>query len=148
MKSRIVDLSSKPRASVTVELGGKSFKISRVVTGVRQLYGRFLTDAGDMMLKAAEVGERIQAMTIATPEQLEKATAEVAERTEDIEAFASEKVDILLRCIELLLTKNGHEFDRAWWIDNGDETDYQSLIVEAIQKDSEPGQKKTAEPAG
>ena len=146
--SRIVDLNGRPRASVTVEIGGKSFKISRVVTGVRQLYGRFLTDAGDMMQKAGEVNERIQAMAIATPEELEKATAEIEERTVEIEAFASEKVDLLLRCIELLLEKNGHEFDRAWWIDNGDETDYQSLIVEAIQKDSVPGQKKTVEAAG
>ncbi len=148
MKSRIVDLDDKPRASVTIEIGGKAFKISRVVTGVRQLYGRFLTDAGDMMQKAAEVNERIQGMPKWTPEELDKATGEIEERTAEIEAFAAEKVDVLLRCIELLLTKNGHEFDRTWWIDNGDETDYQSLIVEAIQKDSVPGQKKTAGAAG
>ena len=142
--NRVVKLDDRPRAQVTIEIGGKSFKIERVVTGVRQLYGRFLTEAGLMMQKVARVNDRIQQLGSATGEDLDAASSEVEKRTGEIEQFAAGKLDILLRCIELLLEKNGYEFDREWWIENGDETDYQSLIVEALQKDSQPGQKKTA----
>jgi len=139
---RLIDLNGLPRASVTIEIGGKSFQISRVVTGVRQLYGRFLTEAGAMMENVADLNEKIQAGKI-SPEGLREADAEIEQRTAEVERFAAEKLDVLLRCIELLLVKNGYEFDREWWIENGDEMDYQSLIVEALGKDSTPGQKKT-----
>ena len=140
---RMVDLNEKSRASVTIELGGKSFKIERVVTGVRQLYGRHVTTAGQLLVKVGQLNERIQAVKSATAEEQKKAEDAVEENTAEVEKFASEKLDILLRCIELLLVKNGYEFDRQWWIENGDDKDYQDFIVEAFKKDS-AGQKKTA----
>jgi len=76
---------------------------------------------------------------------------EQQKRMEEIEAFAvrvdefhRNKLERLLRILELLLTKNGYEFDREWWIENGDELDYKEFI-EAVLLRENTGLKKKDE---
>lgn len=128
----LIRLIDKPRQSVTLEIGDKQFRIAKVVTGVRQLYGRLLTDSGEALQKLATIQAEDD------PEIIQQIAVE-------IEAFAEEKQRELDAILELLLTKNGYEFDREWWRANTDETDVKWFIVESINKDAPPDQKKTVE---
>lgn len=131
MAERVVDLNAKPRPEVSLQLGGRSFRIVRVVTGVRRLYGDLLRETGELLEKAARLQE-------AEGEELERLSA-------DVEDFAERKEVALFRILELLLTKNGYEFDRGWWEENADENDIKWFIVEAINKDAPEEQKKSGE---
>lgn len=161
---RIVNLSEKPRVAVDLQLGGKTFRIARVVNAVRAIYGAMLKEAAVLMGKVDDlvskqnelVGlnsadramvEIVQSGDLSAPvDGIARAKAEISRLTEEIEHFAARKNDQLMACIKLILESNGYAFDRQWWQDNGDEMDFQGFIVEALMKDS-PAQKKTAEVA-
>ncbi len=143
----MIDLSEKPRVAIELRLGDAVFRIARVVVAVRHIYGEFLKEGGALMEKVVRVQELEDAFSGAnTDEENQRITHEIEMISEEIEHFAGQKTDQLLSCVELLLTKNGYEFDRAWWIENGDEMDFQGLIVECLVKDS-IGKKKTVEEA-
>jgi len=134
MAERIVSLDNSPRSAVTLEIAGQSFIIRRVVTGAQQLWAAFVKESM-AYLEKIEIYQKDAAKA--------KGQKELAQLTEDIsreiDAFAESKLDRLLGILELLLTKNGYEFDRQWWIDNAGEADYREFIVAAMSKDQEPG---------
>lgn len=141
MAERTVNLSDKPRAVVTLQLGGRSFRISRVVTGVRRLYGEFLRETGELLQKAADIARRQEAAAGTFADGA--ATADLVAVSEEIEEAARRRHGDLLRMIELILTRNGYEFDPQWWDENADQADLVAFIVESLNKDAPPGQKKT-----
>lgn len=143
----MVDLSEKPRVVVELRLGDETFRITRVVVAVRHLYGEFLKEGGALMEKVGEVKALEDRFGGAqTDEENLRITAEIEAITKEVEHFSEQKIDQLFSCIELLLTRNGYEFDRAWWMDNADDADLQGFIVECVMKDT-AGKKKTEEEA-
>lgn len=140
----MIDLSEKPRVAVDLRLGDATFRITRVVVAVRHIYGEFLKEGGALMGKVARVQELEESFSEASGED---ATREIEEISKEIEHYSAQKIDLLLTCIEYLLIRNGYEFDREWWIQNGDEMDYQGFIVECVMKDS-AGKKKIQEEDG
>ena len=131
MGDRVLDLNDTDRVTVDLRLGGKSFRIARVVMGVRRCYGDLLRETGEALAKVAELAH-------ADSDEVERLSA-------DAEALAERNQDRLFRMLELLLTKNGYEYDREWWFENGDETDLRTFIVSAINKDAPDDQKKSLE---
>ena len=138
-----IDLNQK-KESVTLTLGEKKFTIRRVVTGVLQLYGDFARDQGEKLEQIGQLQaeqERLEkiAPEDVTPEELQELDKASQKLVDEVEEFSKAKIDRLLRMIQLLLEKNGYEYDRQWWIDNGDPSDYQSFIVACINKDVPAG---------
>ena len=131
MKNEIIDLNSTSRASVDLKLGGKTFHISRVVMGVRRLYGELVVETGQLLEKVGSLKE-------AEGEELEKLSTE----TEDL---ATRNQDRLFKILRLLLIKNGYKYNREWWEDNADDSDLRTFILSAINKDVPNAQKKSPE---
>lgn len=131
MSDRIVDLNDASRVAIDLRLGGQSFRISRVVMGVRRTYGDLMKETGEALAKVA-------ALAHAEDDELERLGAEA-------EALAERNQTRLFHILELLLTKNGYEYDPEWWLDNGDEEDLRTFIVSAINKDIPDDQKKSLE---
>jgi len=139
MTERLVNLDNTPRKAVTLQIAGQSFTIRRIVTGAQQLWSAFVRES-------AEYLEKIDAYQKAISGKI--SAEEIAQRTEeitrDVDAFAETKLDRLLGILELLLEKNGYEFDRQWWVDNAGEEDYREFITSAMLKDQE-GTKKNGD---
>jgi hypothetical protein len=135
----LVNLNALSRPILTIEVGERTFEIRRVVTGARRLWSAFVAESQGYLAKIAEFDKDRQALEA----QGEKGEAEIIRLTEqisaDVTAFADGKIERLFGILELLLTKNGYEFDRQWWVDNADETDYRSFILEALAKDTREG---------
>jgi hypothetical protein len=134
-----VDLNQK-KESVTLTLGDSRFTIRRVVTGVLQLYGEFARDQGEKLERIGHLQseqERLEKISPddVTPEELERIDQESQKLVDEVEEFSKTKIDRLLRMIQLLLEKNGYEYDREWWIENADVSDYQNFIAACINKD-------------
>lgn len=144
MAERFVDLSDKPRAAVTLQLGGRSFRIARVVTGVRRLYGEFLRETGRLLEQTADIAKLSEALDAATEEAEQKRLgAEIAAASAPIEDSVERRSADIMRILRLILEKNGYEFDPEWWDENADQADIVAFIAESLNKD-DPGQKKTA----
>jgi hypothetical protein len=141
-----VSLNASSRPVVTIEVGDRRFLIRRVVTGVRQLWSAFVVEFMGYMERVNEYDSAVKKLRAGGKPG---AAEEIRKLTEEVEAavdgFSIRKIDALLRIIELLLTKNGHEFDRQWWIENAEESEYKDFIISALEKDSPPVKKK--EPA-
>lgn len=142
MNNRTVSLDSKPRNTVTIEVAGASFQITRVVIGARKLFGELMQDMGKYLEltgkleeKFAEVGE--------DPEKQEKLQAEIKQVSKEIEDFSEDKINRYMDIIRILLEKNGYSFDRNWWIENCEQADLQYFISEAMNKDVDGSKKKT-----
>ena len=139
MVERLINLDNTPRKAVTLQIAGSSFTVRRIVTGAQQLWAAFVRES-------AEYLEKIDAYQKAISGKI--SAEEIAQRTEeitrDVDAFAETKLDRLLGILELLLVKNGYEFDRQWWIDNAGEEDYREFITSAMLKDQE-GTKKNGD---
>ena len=114
---RIYDLNDRQKCVTAVlKISDKEYRISRVVTGVRVLYSNMLI----------EMGEQLKAVG-----SLDTKTAsdeEIKEALEKADAFKERRKTDKNRCLELLLVKNGYEFDRTWWEDNADEYDITGTI--------------------
>ena len=135
--SNVVDLNkAKGRKLVEFSLDGKIFRILRVVTGVRQMYADYIHRQGELMEKADTL-DKIEGETD------EDYAVRVEPITREIEAFAAEKNDLYYRMLELILTKNGHTFDRQWWEENTDEFDQQQFVQICLTKDAPSQKKKT-----
>jgi len=140
MTEHNVNLDNTPRSTVTLEIAGQSFTIRRVVTGAQQLWTTFVKESM-AYLEKIDVYQKVAAET--------KGQKELAKLTEDIsreiDEFAENKIDRLLDILELLLTKNGYDFDRQWWIENADEADYREFIMKSMMKDQKDGNVKKKE---
>jgi len=121
---RVVNLDDK-RNTVTIEVGGNAFKISRIPLRLNRMYGEYLT--------------RICKYLDQIKETEEEALGDLAE------SFALDKADAIEKMLEYVLTSNGIEYNRDWWEDNADYTDMETFIVEAMKKDQAPEGKKKAE---
>lgn len=128
---RIYDLNDRQKCVTAVlKISDKEYRISRVVTGVRVLYSNMLI----------EMGEQLKAVG-----SLDTKTAsdeEIKEAIEKADAFKERRKTDQNRCLELLLVKNGYEFDRTWWEDNADEYDIRSFIEACLSKDASGSKKK------
>jgi len=144
VSDEVVNLNNALRPVVTIEVGDRRFTIRRVVTGVRQLWSAF---AGEHLSYIERVQEYDRAVKQIEAEGNPDALEQIQKLTDEIEAavdgFASRKIDAQLRIVELLLIKNGYEFDRQWWIENAEERDYRDFIIAALEKDAPPVKKKT-----
>jgi mevalonate kinase len=134
-----VDLNQK-KESVTLTLGDKKFTVRRVVTGVLQLYGEFARDQGEMLERIGHLQTDQERLEKISPEEISQEELDELDKTsqelvDEVEEFSKAKIDRLLRMIQLLLEKNGYEYDREWWIENADVSDYQNFIVACINKD-------------
>lgn len=133
---------NEQKKSIMITLADKRFEIKRVVTGVLQLYGEYMKDVGTGLEQIGYLQEKMDKLSTMTPEEVEETNRELEGISAEVEDFNQKKLDRLLRMIELLLEKNGHEFDREWWIENADISDYQNFITAAINKDVPEGVKK------
>lgn len=131
---RIYDLNERRKCVTAVlKVADKEFRISRVVTGVRVLYSNFLTQMGQLL---QEIGNL----------DTQKAEdQEIKNAIEKAEAFKKTREETTTHCLELLLTKNGYEYDKAWWDENADEYDVRSFIEICISKDADGSKKKRNE---
>jgi len=136
-----VDLDKK-KESITIKLAEQRFTVKRVVTGVLQLYGEYTREAGEKLEQIGYLQDRMEKFSELSPEEIEKADEELKQIVDEVDEFSKGKINRLLEIIELILTKNGYEFDRQWWIENADMTDYQSFINACINKDLPDVKKK------
>lgn len=122
---RIIDLNGRENCvTAVIKVSDMSFRISRVVTGVRVIYANYLREMGALM---SEVG-RLDAST-APAEQIQALT-------EKANAFSSKAEEVLSQCISLILTRNGYEYDSAWWEMNTDQSDARAFIDACLGKDA------------
>ncbi len=144
MRDRIVNLSSKPRAVVTLQLGEISFRIARVVIAARKLYGDYLRRSGELLQAVARISElEAKREAAATDEERKQLGDEAAELARQVEESAGDQFDRLIAVLEAILEGNGYKLDREWWMQHADQADLEGFIVEALNKDLPPGQKKT-----
>ena len=142
MAERVVNLDNIPRPAITLEIAGRQFRIRRVVTGVRQLWAAFVKETAGYLERVDEYDKAVKALQAdsgaSSLEEIRRRTEEISRRVDE---FAQGKLDRLLGMIELLLIKNGYEFERQWWIEEAEEEDYRDFILAAITKDSEGAKK-------
>lgn len=128
---RVYDLNNRQKSvTAVIRVSDKEFRISRVVTGVRVLYSNLLT----------EMGERLK--EIGAVDSAKASEEELQRLLKSTERFAKEKSDKLDECMELLLTRNGYEYDRQWWERNADEYDIRCFIEACLSKDADGSKKK------
>lgn len=138
MTERVVNLDNNPRPAVTVQISGKSFTIRRIVTGVRQLWKIFVKETIELL----EILDKVRPVTEANDQKIEQKTEEMTQLAVRIDEFHESKLERLLRILELLLIKNGYDFDREWWIENGSELDYKEFIEAVLLNESAEPKKK------
>lgn len=131
---RIYDLNERRKCVTAVlNVSGKEFRISRVVTGVRVLYANFLTQMGEILKEISTLDTQN-----ADPEEIKNAIAKA-------EAFKETREETTERCLELLLSKNGYDYDKAWWAENADDYDIRAFIEICLSKDADGSKKKKNE---
>jgi len=146
MLERVVNLDNSPRPAVIVQIADKSFTIRRVVTGVRQLWVSFVKETTELLDTLKKHDEAQKALNAEDKQSEQKFIEEMEQFAITVDEFHHNKLERLLRILELLLTKNGYEFDREWWIENGDELDYKEFIESVLLQ--EGNTKKKIEEAG
>jgi len=131
MSERLFDLNDRQKCvTAVIKVSDKEFRISRVVTGVRVTYSNMLTEMGEQLKGVGEI-------------DTEKATKEeIQTAIEKADRFEKKRKADLDRCMDLLLTKNGYEYDRQWWQDNTDEYDVRSFIEACLSKEAKGSKKK------
>jgi hypothetical protein len=139
-----VSIDTKPRNTVTIEVAGQSFTISRVVLGARKLYGDLIREVGEQLQAIAGFDERLRKASEVSKEEWAKVYKEMQGHLERTQKFSETKMDQYFKVIELILKPNGYDFDREWWEFNCDEQDYQYFIAECLNKDVSEADKKKA----
>lgn len=130
MGERLFDLNDRQKCvTAVIRVSDKEFRISRVVTGVRVLYSNMLTEMGEQLKAVGNIDSKK-----ATQEEIQAAL----EKADGFERKRKADID---RCLELILTKNGHEYDRQWWQDNTDEYDVRCFIEACLSKDAKSSKK-------
>lgn len=129
----IYDLNErKGCATAVIRVQDKEFRISRVVTGVRVLYSNLLTEMGGILKDVGSIDPKA-----ASEDELKEALSKA-------DAFKERRLSAMDRCMELLLTRNGYEYDRSWWDGFTDEYDVRSFIEACLSKDAKGSKKKSA----
>nr|WP_321265212.1 hypothetical protein [uncultured Sphaerochaeta sp.] len=132
MKERLYDLNGRENCmTAAIKVSDKTFRISRVVTGVRLMYANHLKQMGEML-------RTISTIDVSTPEGIARA----AEQEAAVDQFMLDKKQAYEDILTLLLTKNGYEYDKAWWESNTDEFDIRSFIEACLSKDAGEQKKK------
>lgn len=132
----MIDLDkAKGRATVEIRLAGQTFRITRVVTGVRQLYADYTTET----IRALDKADTLHR---GDDERDEVYEARVVEVTREITEITERNRETFFAMLELILSRNGHELDRQWWDENTDEGDRRRFLDACLSKDV-PAQKKT-----
>ena len=121
--------------AVSIEIAGQTFTIRRVVTGVRQLYAALVREQVEFL-------QRLDAYQKALKAGADEAAADGEDLARDVDAFYGRKLETFLRILELLLTRNGYEWDRRWWEDNAGEEDYRAFVLASINGEAPAGSKK------
>lgn len=141
----MIHLSDRDRPILTIEVGGETFVIRRVVTGVYKRYGTFATEGGEALRRLAALQERKDN----EPEKADEIREQIDEMSAVAEEIGAGREQMEQDCIRMILEGNGHEFDWEWWIDNTDTVERQAFLVECMNKDAKGGgQKKTADSTG
>jgi hypothetical protein len=130
---RSVRIDEKERPAISIEVAGQTFVIRRVVTGVRQRWGEFMQLQGQALQMVDDLKQKIDKAGGTETEALKK---EIDSMNGLAEKIAKARESAEEDCLQLILEKNGYEFNRNWWIDETDSVDRQSCIIEAINKDS------------
>ena len=132
---RYFDISGREKCITAVlEIGGQTFRISRVVIAARVLYSNHIK----------EMGELLKRLSAAEDKSGSKDTKKLSEEAEE---FARNRLSLYERIIRLLLEKNGYSYDRAWWEENTDELDMRTFIEKCLMKDAPAdGNKKKEKP--
>jgi hypothetical protein len=107
------------------------------VLKARQLYGEYLMMAGSYMSKIGEAQEAVKGDDVKKLEEI-NAMMEKA-----IETYAFQKADFIERMLEVILTKNGYEYNRTWWEENTDYQVMEQFIFQAMKKDDPEDTKPT-----
>ena len=132
----MIDLDkAKGRATVEIRLAGETFRITRVVTGVRQLYADYTTET----IRAIEKADTLHREDDESDEGFERRVLKVSR---EITAITDRNRETFFEMLKLILSRNGHELDRQWWDDNTDEGDRRRFLDACLSKDV-PAQKKT-----
>lgn len=136
---RSIRIDEKERPAISVEVAGRTFLIRRVVTGVRQRWGEFMQLQGEALQMVDDLKQKIDK---AGGQETKELQAEIDSMNGLAEKIAKGRESAETDCLRLILEKNGYEFDWSWWMDETDSVDRQSVIIEAINKDSVAGGKK------
>ncbi|WP_320130250.1 hypothetical protein [uncultured Sphaerochaeta sp.] len=132
MKERFFDLNGRENCvTAEIKVADMTFRISRVVTGVRVRYANHLKEMGSMLRKLSE-------FDLSTPEGVDSATS----FTETVDKFAQEKAAVYDDLLSNILTKNGYSYDKAWWQENTDEFDVRAFVESCLCKDAVDQKKK------
>lgn len=132
MKERLYDLNGRENCvTATIKVSDKTFRISRVVTGVRLMYANHLKRMGELL-------REVSSIDVSTPEGI----TDAAQHEAAVDQFMLEKKQTYDDILTLLLTKNGFEYDKAWWEVNTDEYDTRSFIEACLSKDATEQKKK------
>lgn len=126
---KIVNLDDE-RNSITLVVEGKEFIISRIVLKARQIYGEYLKLSGEYLQLVGKAND----LEGKTAEELEKINAELEKAIED---YAIRKAEYLDELLEIILVKNGYDFDLEWWHDNTDYGAIESFVYAALKKDED-----------
>lgn len=116
-------------------IADKTFRIEKVVIGVRQQYSTYAQLTAEMVKKAGELVQREE-------ESAEDFGERVTRVSQEVEDFVAKKREKYFAMIELILTRNGYELDIAWWDNNTDEIDQQSFLEACLMKDVAGNTKK------
>lgn len=134
MGERVLNLSERPRETVVIKVGGKDFRIRTVVNAVWLHYMAVDKEQKEWMQRAKELAASGTSADLVEAQGMLEQAAD----------FGRRRLDLLLRCVELLLTANGYDFDRQWWIEHTEMLDLLAFIEGSVNKDT-AGQKKTDE---
>lgn len=127
----MIVIDDKDRPEVELSISGATYRVRRVVNAVRRIYGQYLERAGKEIENLGALQRRLDDG---------KATQEdVAAATDRVTEVVLEREEAVMQCIQLILEKNGYEYDRDWWDENTDQYDRQHFVVSALNKDVKPG---------
>ncbi len=132
---RTVSIDTKERPVISLEVAGQPFEIKRVVTGVRQRWGEFLQLQGRALEEVAKLQEKVDA----AGGDMDQVREDIVAAQEYSNKIAEKRTETERECIQLILEKNGYDFDWSWWFDETDSVDRQSFIIEALNKDANTG---------
>lgn len=122
---RIVSLEDK-KNTVTIEIGGASFDISRVVLAVHDMYNEYLEAITEY--HESTQGDR------ETP---------VVKR---VRQFIDIRKKYVVPIMQLLLEKNGYVYDDDWWRQNVESYDHMDEFIRAcLMKDVDDKKKELPE---
>lgn len=131
---------AKGRKTLEIRLAGARFRITRVVTGVRQLYA-------DYTRRTIEAVDKANSLIQGSDEADEAFEKRVRQVTEEINEYVEGNREIFFSMVELILSRNGHELDREWWDENTDELDRRMFLDTCLSKDASAQKKTTTAPA-